>query len=257
MFHDGDPRFAYALNNQGETKRRSGELQESLKILLAAKMFFEERSIQDSEVRSCVLNNLGLVYMDMMQFSNALPHLEESLKLRESRPEDKQSIVDGHNNIGLAHVQIGHNEKADRHFQSAMQMAKEHNLYVSPSLIANYGLLKINTKEYERSLELSQDALRLLPAGDSDERASVLNNLGLANYHLKRLNKAHEWFAASIEMFQRIYGADHSKLYSIYVNMSSCCGKMKGSDRAREGRRYLQQAKEIANRLLAAAKQPA
>jgi tetratricopeptide (TPR) repeat protein len=258
--------YAVLFNNRGEVMRQTGQLAQSRKELEASIQMFEFVSDADRDhlAYSSALNNLGLTLVDMMLGKEAIEPLRKSLELRRIHG-DANDVATVLNNIGLAYSHNNQFSDASDAYQAALSIVRDprfqQNVGVSEVyLLGNIGLMQIHEKKYEAALETLLDAEAKSLAnsqshGDSGVQpadfASLLNNVALALYHLKRYNKSHEYYKRAIDIFVATLGETHPRLYSIYVNFATLCARMKGRDAAREGKEASMKAKAIAERVLA------
>ncbi|KAF0852829.1 mitochondrial tetratricopeptide repeat (TPR) domain-containing protein [Andalucia godoyi] len=277
-----DPQYVlhhvFVYNNVGEAHRLAGSFTEAKAALMRALNLFDKLPLDvkhaEKLIRSSALNNLGLVYIDMLQPKDAIPHLLQSVGLR-LELGDAADAATVYNNLGLAYSHDSQFALSRKAYNEALEIVR--HLKANPNsevdvqskradkqlvgevyLLGNLGLLGIHEKKYEEALatlHLAEGMIEQDPRSMSGpDYASVLNNIALACFYLKKYNRSHEYYSRAIALFEASLGQYHPRLYSVYVNFATLCGKMKGSERTKEGREAAMKAKAIAERILT--KQP-
>jgi CHAT domain-containing protein/Tfp pilus assembly protein PilF len=146
------------LNNIGMTYRRKFFYSEDKEFLLKAIDYLEEslelsRKLGDINNEFYVLNNLGMIFIDLKKYSNALEYFSAGFNKAKNI---KYSAMDGMTltNMGLACFNLGDYEKSIKYYKEAIDIALEvdgrHVLWE-----AYFGL----GRTYERIKEFSQSIM--------------------------------------------------------------------------------------------------
>ncbi len=128
--------LAKDLNNIGIAFRLKSLASENKKDFREAEANFQKalaiaRSIDDRALLTEVMNNLGSVYADQAQFSNALDYFKSAATISEEDNDLSLSAM-VYNNIGIAYSNLGAYEDANRYYEKALSLAA---LYKSGTFI--------------------------------------------------------------------------------------------------------------------------
>jgi len=110
------------------------------------------------------LNNIGNSYMEINEYSNALPYLQKSIKKAEMI-QDHESMSMVLNNIGYVYLKTEKHKKAEKYFGQAVQVAQKsssfHTLWE-----AYFGLGRIKEKEgnHSKALEYYLKSIKAIEA---------------------------------------------------------------------------------------------
>lgn len=110
--------------------------------------------------QAATLGNLGAVYRNLGDLDRALEMTRESLSLQaDSR---SLSAARSHHNLGLIHMQRGSPEMAREAFEASLDIKKEKgDLAGSALTLVQLGLLDVAAGQAERAVKHLQDALRI------------------------------------------------------------------------------------------------
>ncbi len=105
------------------------------------------------------LNNLGLCYLAIGDYIEALKYLQESLEIRKEMKEP-ELIANVLLNIGAAYSGLGDYEKAISSLKESMKISKEHNLKdIIPVLLFGLGSIYTDIGQYEMALQYLNEAI--------------------------------------------------------------------------------------------------
>ena len=125
-------------------------------------------------------NNLGSALYDQGRFEEAIPHLQEALRL-------KPQYVDAHNNLGLAFWRLGRDQPAIEQFAAVLDLGPDAKAYY------NLGVVLFNQGKLDRAKECFVAAVQLQP-----DSAETHNNLGNVLGSQGKMDEAGEQFAAAV-----------------------------------------------------------
>jgi tetratricopeptide (TPR) repeat protein len=144
----------------GESYYLEGKYTDALAELIKAEQFYSE----DPTLH----NDLGLVYKEKGEYEKALFHFKKSLKLKPQYPE----VL---NNMGTVYSLLERWDEAIACFDGA----RADLLYKTPYIaLNNLGLVYYEKKEYNRSVQLYNEALKATPPFAKVYRAGVHRGLG-------------------------------------------------------------------------------
>ena len=113
---------AKRLYDKGLDGYRAGEYEEALEALTRARDLYAEAGDRDQE--SAVLNDMGVVCIQMEDGENAHRFLEEALTIRMAiQDRSGQGITLG--NLGMMYARQDNNEKATEAYQQAIAIFQE------------------------------------------------------------------------------------------------------------------------------------
>lgn len=164
------------------------EYQRALEILFESVDFFDKHNYPVR--KSYALNNIGLVYFRMENYSKALGYFIQSLALRRSN-QDTYDIPLLLNNIALCYSRLGEYRRAISFTIEALNTCKP--ACTSTDRVYSYlalGDAYLNLRNYELAEKFFQKAVTLArTAGNSDQEADALFGLGqvcLSNHEYAR-----------------------------------------------------------------------
>ena len=150
-----------------------------------AKKKADARGITDT-LTADIQNKLGNYYLEVKEYEQALPRLENALELRV-------------NALGKTH----------------MKVADVYN---------NLGLCQLNLGDFDKAIEFQEQALRIRASNleaPHPKLAQSQNNLGLSLQSKNRGKEALEQFLISIEQYQALGPSFRSNLADVYINLAS------------------------------------
>ncbi len=158
----GDPRNIYLTANNlaialTDTKREK----EAIEILQECLDITDSQSLKDKSGKAKVLNNLGIAYKNIGQYSKAIECYNKKLKIVKSIPNELLE-VSALGNLGIVHKEKKDYDEAKKYHELRLKLAKKLN---NPILISNaYGDLGItyrHNNDLDKSIEYLKKQLRL------------------------------------------------------------------------------------------------
>ncbi|ETO35233.1 TPR repeat-containing protein, partial [Reticulomyxa filosa] len=132
------------------------------------------------------LNNIGVVYDSLGDYSQALKYYEESLKMKqELYPGNHPSLADSLNNIGTVYNSLGDYSQALKYHEESLKMKQELYPGNHPSLadsLNNIGAVYDSLGDYNQALKYHEESLKMkqeLYLGNHPSLADSLNNIGV------------------------------------------------------------------------------
>jgi tetratricopeptide (TPR) repeat protein len=126
-------------------------------------------------------NNLGYIFLEKNQMTDAIPLLNKSLEL-------KPDFVEPQNNLGDALMRIGQINEGMSHFQKAAELDP-----ASPASYYNLGNAWLETGHPEKAITQFKKALEIYPGF-----AKAQNNLGSSFLRLGQTNEAFSCFQKAV-----------------------------------------------------------
>jgi serine phosphatase RsbU (regulator of sigma subunit)/Tfp pilus assembly protein PilF len=195
--------------------------------------------------RSNALNNMGLIYMNKGDISQALDHYFKCLAIMEEN-NDKPGIVLSLNNIGGIYRNQGDNIQAMDYYFRALKLAKESGDKDGTAFsLGNIGIIYLNMKQYDQALASYFKSLAIRESiGDKVGTAMSLSNIGLIYDHKNEPKKAIDYYLRSLEKLRELNDKDGisytlSNIANVYLDENEIEKAYKA------GKEALEIAKEI------------
>lgn len=186
--------FARNLLNMGVIYRRRGFLSgnnDDLRMSLS--FYWKYLGMKNSEVDSAdqirIMNNIGSVYYDLAQYSDAMRYFSQALGRARAR-NSKVMISLVLNNIGIVQATLGNYEESTKYYQEAIDLALESEggqvLWEAYLEIANSYKKR---HQFQQALENYKNSIAVIEdirsrIGLEDEKASFLGtNKHIEPYH--------------------------------------------------------------------------
>jgi len=231
--------------------RRIGELHFDLSEWNISKNIFKELKSKaedagDEKVRALGMRRLGHVYRHMENYDEAEKYFTRSLKISEKIGKEGEGISECYRGLGYIRWREGKLEKAQNHFEKAIEKAKDEGN--NKELALNYvdiGNVFAWRGEHEKAKKHYEKAIPILENREIyDQLARVHNNIG--DHHLKKgeYKKAIEEFEKCIDYAEKIGNQQFIAWGSF--NAAEALAKIGDTDRALE---HLKVAKEKIEKL--------
>jgi len=161
----------------GVAYSQTGKTKESLPILFHALELF--RNNNNPVLEGGVLFALGLAYKDLGQYTNAIEHFQNLLKLENANSYIENLVL---NNITLAYFLQGNYPRALEYAELSLTLSQETgSRYTEGIALNNIGEIYIVYGEYAKGLEYFQQSLVIRrKIGDLLGEGFTLNNIGAA-----------------------------------------------------------------------------
>lgn len=181
-----------------------------------------------SEESSKVMNNLGVVYNELGEFSKALDYLQRALDIRLAVLGEENSLTaTTYQNLGNTYLDSGDANKALEYFQKALDM----NLKVldpdAPGIAIcynNIGNAWCILGDYAKGLEYLEKALEIQKKNYGDGHlhvAATVNNIGYLQTMLGNYHEALEDYQKALSIQEKIVGPDHPDIALSNNNIGS------------------------------------
>jgi len=220
------------LNNAEEYDERVGiykkiiENKDSLdpeKIFPLAKNLLMEAE-DDNDKKSIGLANfyLGNYYYNNDNFSNALKHFSEALKVYQKQ-NDSEILADIHYNLGLTNQYLNHYDEALESYQKSTELFLE--LGNKEKVAYNYqviGTLYNDIEKYSLALFYYEKAIEIYKEKDNRSKvAAILQNIGVLHYNWGNYSQSLDYYHQSLSIYEVLkdkngIGTSYSNIGLIY-----------------------------------------
>jgi DNA-binding winged helix-turn-helix (wHTH) protein/TolA-binding protein len=166
-------------------------------------------------LRAQVLETIGRSYRRQGLYEQAVPALEEALKIRRSdgaqQPETGSLLAE----LGVAFHNLGRFADSERAFTAALEIRRltaKHRSKQYARLLADIGTLELARSHPHRAVTLLDEGLELsraLQDADQQQVASILEDLSQANLWLENTASAERAARAALKIHERTLPALH------------------------------------------------
>lgn len=175
-----------------------------------------------------VMNNLGVVYNELGEFSKALDYLQRALDIRLAvLGEENNLTATTYQNLGNTYLSSGDANKVLEYFQKALDI----NLKVldpdAPGIAIGYnniGNAWCILGDYAKGLEYLEKALEIQKKNYGDGHlhvAATVNNIGYLQTILGNYQEALEDYQKALSIQEKIVGPDHPDIAISNNNIGS------------------------------------
>ena len=212
-----------------------------------------EKASSDTD-RAQYLNQLGVLYHNMGDYSKALSSYEQSLEIKKvALPPNHPLLATSYNNIGSVYDNMGEYSKALSSHQRSLEIRKVALPPNHPDLATSYnniGLVYKNMGEYSKALSYYERSLEIrkvaLPP-NHPVLATSYNNIAGVYYNKGEYSKALSFYERSLEIDKVALPPNHPDLATSYNNIGNVYYNMGEYSRALS---YLQKADDIRVKVL-------
>jgi tetratricopeptide (TPR) repeat protein len=216
----------------------TGNYPEAKKLFLKAIETYKRFPEQGGEKIISSYNNLGLTFIALRDYENAITYLKKCLDLNLLyNPTNKYLIGRSHNNLGMAYFEKGHSvgenfgfdftkdetyQKAEGHYHNALSYYKQ---VLSPPNIAlgqcclNLANIASARQNMEQSIAFNKQALLNFGVGSDNpypQVSMVYYNTGIAYKIIGQLDSSRYYVNKAIEFGEWYFGEKHHYLSDYY-----------------------------------------
>jgi len=201
LFQNGD---CGALADRGADLIFEGQYTESLSMSQAALECYQ--NIGDHQPgEGNVHVNIGIVYLELKQYDEAIAHFQQSLTIRR---ELGDRIGEGHSlkNIGLVYLVQKQNQDALFYYQQSLIIWQEVGNQVNEGeVLNNIGAIYGRLEQYDQALNYFQQSLGIWQKlDDRTGEGDSLNNIGAMHERLGKYDTALDYFQQSLAIWQEL-----------------------------------------------------
>ncbi|MCC5624291.1 tetratricopeptide repeat protein [Nostoc sp. CHAB 5715] len=160
---------------------------------------------RENRMYGVALNNLGLAYLSLGQYQQAIAFLQQSLDIaREIGDRNIEGSSLG--NLGNAYLDQGQYQQAIDLYQQSLNIARERgDRNPEGSSLMNLGLGYLNQGQYQQAIDFLQQSLDIArEIGDRNSEGLSLMNLGLAYLYQRQYQQAIDFLQQSLEIAREI-----------------------------------------------------
>ena len=176
--------------------------------------------------RAYYLNQLGLVYKHMGEYTKALSYYEQSLEvMKVTLSPNHPDLATSYNNIGLVYDNMGEYLKALSYYERSLEIMKVALPPNHPDLATSYnniGLVYKNMSEYSKALSSHEQSLEIMKVAlprNHPDLATSYNNIGLVYGKMGEYSKALSSYELSLEIYKVALPPNHPDLATSYNNI--------------------------------------
>lgn len=195
--------LAESLTYMGRSARILGRTEDALFYHKAAREFMKKIAYQEGEAK--VLNSLGITFVAMGRFDEALESFQESLRISRNR-RDLGAEIAALTNMGDLHLAWGDLDNAYAVLQEAMK--KSLNTREKSGLgttYTNLGSVASAQGNYKQAMDFYEKGL-LLAQAQRDVRleTTILSNIGMLLMNIGQTSKAKTYFEKALSNARQV-----------------------------------------------------
>ncbi|MDB4710686.1 tetratricopeptide repeat protein [Flavobacteriales bacterium] len=198
--------------NSGKNKQAFIECEKSL--ILSKEEAFESP-------RSDTYNMLGLVYLDLSNYSKAIENFNKSRAIR-IKINDLKGVAGVLNNIGLVFYKKNNYERAIEFWKKSLEMSRKNkdNTFASNTL-SNIGVLYRIKGDYVEAIKCYNQSMELnIKDGKEDEISGCLGNIGRIHLLEGNVDKAINYYEKGLAI--EIKQNKRNEIANSYLNLGVC-----------------------------------
>ncbi len=180
--------------------------------------------LQDQpETKAALLSTVGAVYDSLGQYQEALPILDESLRLQDQSHD--ASRINTLLELGHARTQLGDLRGAETPLQEALRLAETDfgaRSLESAHALWNLGLLRHEQGQYSQAKDLYIRSLAILEqkAAPPTDISVVLDDLATVYTREQQWVPAKQTYERALDIDRRVLGDDHPRVASRLANLA-------------------------------------
>ncbi|MFM7366104.1 MAG: CHAT domain-containing protein [Cuspidothrix sp.] len=163
--------------------------------------------MNDKEGEVTTLNNIGEVYRNLAQYTEALNYFKQVLKIfSQIGIADRAGEAITLNNIGLVYKNLEQYNKALNHYEQALALFLQViNPLKKATVLNNIGELYLQLENYDKSFDYLQQSLAINKAIRHTVSQGInLNNLGLVYSRLSKYTDAEKTLFTAIDIWESL-----------------------------------------------------
>ena len=209
---------------------------------------------ENAEETANAYHNLGYVYSDIGDYTQALEYNQKALKIREKvLGIENSNTAKSYNNIGLVYWDLGDYPQALEYHQKALEIREkilgDENSDTAGSY-GNIGIVYYDLGNYPQAIEYYQKAIGLYEkvlGTEHHETASSYGNIGLAYEALGNFPQALEYYQKALTIREKVLGKKHPDTATSYSYIGGVYEELGDYPQALE---YYQKALTIREKVL-------
>lgn len=238
--------------------RSTSQFEKAFAISEDVLLLLEELQLEETEHFATTLLNAATAYRAAGRYEDALVDYTRALKIYEEKlPADDYRFAGLYNNISLLLERLNENEKAAIFLERAIDIVKtqaDSRMELATSK-TNLALIYFKLQENEKAEALLEEAISIFQENGENTDAhysAALAGMGEAYFHMGRLQKALEYYEASLVEVEKHFGRNLS--YALLCgNCASICLKLGEHEKAEH---YEKLEKELRSKLEVQEKEP-
>jgi CHAT domain-containing protein/Flp pilus assembly protein TadD len=201
------------FNDLGQFSYANNRFKRAEYFFKLSKTKFEESNAQNTIYYPKVVGNMGLLYLTMGRYDEALTANQSALKIRKDNQGTQTSAyATSLNNLAMTYKSMGKYNEAEQHFNEALELISqlEGKQSVSYAIVLNNkGMLFQMIGRYEQAEKLIKEALevaKITMREKSNNYQRMLVNLALLYQDQKRYEDADKIFQNAIKLKENRLG---------------------------------------------------
>jgi tetratricopeptide (TPR) repeat protein len=162
--------------------KNQGRYQEAESVLLEEQADFEKRNETDIAKQATLLNNLGLLRFNQMQYAEAMVLYDKSLRIRETGVgSHNPDLIEPLNNLASSLVELGRFKDAASVFQRATSLCRETVGVYHPSCgvtLTNYAVCLRGLGHKNKASQIEAEAKQVLRAAGRQNGTGLTVGVG-------------------------------------------------------------------------------
>ncbi|MCW5520017.1 sensor histidine kinase [Aureitalea sp. L0-47] len=198
-----DRSIASAFNSKASVFEARG-------VLDSAKLYHERGlelkiAIQDSLGMADSFNNLGIIYDEKGDYSEAISHYFQALEIYEEKATEFDKVPMVLVNIGIVYKKQKEFDKVLEYYERALEIYRENDSDFGITITTgNIGSVLLNLKEFEESIRYSEEAMQGYKNLGYDRYVPyMLINMAVARDSLSDYTKAKQLYDQSVSLFEQ------------------------------------------------------
>lgn len=215
LYRQNTPEYATVLLNKAGTCRYMGDLKQAMEYFRKAAGILERASessesetggkAPDRQILAGLYNNMGLLYLDMKEFQDAVSCFQKALPLVEADAGKITELGSTWNNLAAAYQALGEREQAGKAVDCAITILggiDDGKNPHYPAALNTRGTFFFHAGEYEAALGDFREALEKtkMVYGENIEYAYGCDNCAAVCWKLGRGKEAENWYRKGAEI---------------------------------------------------------
>lgn len=232
--------LAIHFKDVGDNKRAEECFLKTLEILE------KEDSEKNLEEEIVLLNNLGGIYYNQLNFKKAKDFYEKAIAKNTKSPNLNENLGKNFNNLGLIHKKMNNHKKAEELYLKSLdfieKMPKDKNSKSLATIYNNLGGLYHNMKQFSKAKGFYEKSFEIFLSNfneNSFNLAQNLNNIGTVYKEMGEFSKSKVYLEKSLEMYSKINPKDSYDKTVCLNNLGLLFYQMKEKNKSIE---YLEKA---------------
>lgn len=207
--------YATNLNNMAGAYRMAGDYDTALRLFLQSIELYDALPEKNNYLYAGVLNNISILYQMKEEFTLAIDYLLRAIGLLEESPKLVDELATGYTNLASLYQRTGNSGSAWKALDESIRIfnALPHESPHYAAALNTKAVLLVLEGKLAEAKDIYLQVLEKIDAvfGRNADYAMVCNNLSQVCAQLGDTDGARRYLREELEIYTRIYGADHPK----------------------------------------------